>query len=102
MRDARIKPRRPEALSARELLARWLVRGRMTQGEGADQIGISRVKLNQYLNGEARPSLETAIRIEDATGIGARIWLIEDAADPVVSDGDPVAPVLVQAARLTE
>jgi transcriptional regulator with XRE-family HTH domain len=78
MRDARIKPRRP--LSGRELLAQWLVRRRLTQGEGADEIGISRVKLNQYLNGEARPSLETAIRIEDATGIGIRAWLIEDEA----------------------
>jgi len=76
MADGRMKPRRP--LSGRELLNRWIVRGRMTQGEAADFIGISRVKLNQYLNGEARPSLETAIRIEDATGIGIRSWLIED------------------------
>jgi transcriptional regulator with XRE-family HTH domain len=77
MTDARIKPKRGE-LSARELLVRWMVRGRMTQGEAADQIGISRVKLNQYLNAEARPSLETAIRIEDATGISIRTWLVPD------------------------
>ena len=98
MRDGRIKPRR-ETLSARELLARWLVRGRMTQGEGADQIGISRVKLNQYLNGDARPSLETAIRIEDATGIGARTWLLEEAA---VTDGNAVEELAVTGPRLTE
>jgi len=83
MHDARIKPRRP--LSARELLARWIVRGRMTQGEAADYIGISRVRLNQILNGESRPSLETAIRIEDATGISARLWLEDEPAAAAVA-----------------
>jgi len=78
MKDARIKPKDPTGPSARVLLARWIVRGRLTQGEAADLISISRVKLNQYLNGEARPSLETAIRIEDATGIAVRSWLIDD------------------------
>ena len=80
MRDARIKPK-VGALSGREQLARWILRGRLTQQEAADQIGISRVKLNQYLHGAARPSLETAIRIEDATGIGIRCWLLEDGAE---------------------
>jgi transcriptional regulator with XRE-family HTH domain len=78
MRDARIKPKGPAVRSGRELLAQWIVRQRMTQGEAADQIGISRVKLNQYLNREAKPSLETAIRIEDTTGIGIRLWLVEE------------------------
>jgi len=76
MRDERIKPKGPQP-SARRLLARWIVRGRLTQAEAAAQIGISRVKLNQYLNAEARPSLDTAIRIEDATGISIRTWLVE-------------------------
>lgn len=80
MRDARIKPKGPAVVSGRAQLARWIVRGRLTQQEAADQIGISRVKLNQYLNGAARPSLETAIRIEDATGIGIRCWLLDDGA----------------------
>jgi transcriptional regulator with XRE-family HTH domain len=80
MTDARIKPKgAPARASGRTLLSQWIVRGRMTQGEAAERIGISRVKLNQYLNAEARPSLETAIRIEDATGIGMRTWLVEDA-----------------------
>jgi transcriptional regulator with XRE-family HTH domain len=74
MTDRRIKPK-SGCLSGRALLAQWLVRHRMTQAEAADQIGISRVKLNQYLTGVARPSLETAIRIEDVTGIGVRLWL---------------------------
>jgi transcriptional regulator with XRE-family HTH domain len=75
--DARIKPK-PSLRAARVLLDRWIVRGRMTQGEAADLIGISRVKLNQYLHAEARPSLETAIRIEDTTGIAVRSWLIDE------------------------
>ena len=81
MRDARIRPKGPAVLSGRALLERWIVRGRMTQGEAAEQIGISRVKLNQYLHTAARPSLETAIRIEDATGIGIRNWLQDEAAE---------------------
>ena len=78
MRDGRIKPKGQAQQSGRMLLARWLVRGRMTQEEAAEQIGISRVKLNQYLNAVSLPSLETAIRIEDRTGIGVRTWLIEE------------------------
>lgn len=84
MTDRRIKPK-SGCLSGRALLAQWLVRHRMTQAEAADQIGISRVKLNQYLNAEARPSLETAIRIEDATGIGVRLWLLADVADGIMA-----------------
>jgi transcriptional regulator with XRE-family HTH domain len=83
MRDARFKPKGLAGPSARRLLDRWIVRGRMTQAEAADQMGISRVKLNQYLSGERAPSLATAIRIEDATGITARSWLIEDVPEPV-------------------
>lgn len=76
--DGRIKARRSAALSARVLLDRWILRARLTQGEAADQIGISRVKMNQYLHGIARPSLEVAIRIEDTTGIAVRAWLIAE------------------------
>jgi transcriptional regulator with XRE-family HTH domain len=86
MRDGRMKPKGPAVLSGRALLARWIVRQRMTQAEAAEQIGISRVKLNQYLNAEARPSLETAIRIEDATGIGMRTWLLDDPPGPALVD----------------
>lgn len=80
MRDRRIQPKRG-VQSGRQLLERWIVKARMTQGEAAEQIGISRVKLNQYLNAESKPSLETAIRIEDATGIGIRMWLVNDVTE---------------------
>jgi transcriptional regulator with XRE-family HTH domain len=94
MSDGRLKPKGSGGLSGRALLARWIVRGRMTQQEAADQIGVSRVKLNQYLHAAALPSLETAIRIEDASGIPVRSWLVEEAdardrniaADPGMSD----------------
>jgi len=79
MTDHRMKPKAAGALSGRELLARWLVRGRLTQVEAADQIGVSRVQLNQYLQGARRPSLDVAIRIEDATGISIRTWLLDEA-----------------------
>lgn len=86
MKDRRIQAK--HGLSGRALLAQWIVRHRMTQAEAADQIGVSRVKLNQYLNAEARPSLETAIRIEDATGIGVRLWLGDDNSGSVIAQGN--------------
>lgn len=94
MKDGRIKAAGAR-LSGRALLARWILRQRMNQSEAAEQIGISRVKLNQYLNQEARPSLETAIRIEDATGIGMRSWLIDE-PEPAV---EPAAAPLREPAE---
>jgi transcriptional regulator with XRE-family HTH domain len=73
MTDKRRKPK--TGLSGRELLERWIVSHRMTQAEAADAIGLPRPKLNQYLHGTVQPSLESALLIEDATGIGARTWL---------------------------
>ena len=87
MPDRRIKAR-ALTLSARELLARWIQRGRMSQQEAAEVIGISKVKLNQYLQGAARPSLETAIRIEDAAGIGIRLWLLEPSTNGKIAEPD--------------
>lgn len=100
MKDGRLRPKGLTVLSGRALLERWIIRGRMTQAEAAEQIGISRVRLNQILNGESRPSLEVAIRIYDATGTGVRTWLLDDpqvnrvsdhalVADP--GDGKPIA-----------
>ena len=72
---SRLKTRPPQE-SGRNQLQRWIDRHRMTQDDAGRRIGISRVKLNQYLNGVRRPGLEVAIRIEDATGIDARSWLV--------------------------
>jgi transcriptional regulator with XRE-family HTH domain len=86
MKDGRIRAQSATRLSGRALLERWILRGRLTQAEAADQIGISRVKLNQYLHAVSLPSLETAVRIEDITGIGVRCWLIEEpVAEPAES-----------------
>jgi transcriptional regulator with XRE-family HTH domain len=81
MKDGRLKPKRQGGQTGRTLLERWIVKQRMTQAEAAELIGISRVKLNQYLNIGDRPSLETAVRIEDVTGIGVRLWLLDDPPD---------------------
>lgn len=77
MRDLRFKLK-PLGRSGRQLLEQWIVRQRMTQAEAAELIGIDRTKLNKYLTGTIIPSLETAIRVEDATGIGMRTWLIKE------------------------
>jgi plasmid maintenance system antidote protein VapI len=83
MSDGRIKPKATAGRSGRVLLERWMVRMRLTQGEAAELIGISRVTLNQYLNGDKRPGLEAAVRIEDATGITGRSWLIDEPPAPM-------------------
>jgi len=77
MRDRRIKPR-PDMPSGGAQLQGWLYRLRLTQAGGAKLLGVSRVKVNQYVNFEARPSLETAIRLEDIAGIPVRAWLVDD------------------------
>lgn len=75
-----MKAKASHTASGRTLLTRWILRGRMTQAEAAKYIGLSRVQLNQYLNTDKKPGLEMAVRIEDATGIGVRSWLVEESA----------------------
>lgn len=82
MPDGRFKPKPPVHKPGPLELELWLVRQRLTQKQGAERIGISRPKLVQYLNGWARPSLETAIRIEDVTGIEIRCWLVAEPRQP--------------------
>src|SRR5262245_24226764 len=62
------------APEGRHRLRDWLDRTRLTQEQAAARIGIHRVHLNQFLTGERRPGLDTAILIEDATGISVRTW----------------------------
>lgn len=67
---------KPNACRGHVLLGQWLIRAKLTQAEAADYIGISRVSFNQTVNFLTLPTLISAIRIEDVTGIGVRNWLI--------------------------
>lgn len=40
-------------------------------------VKVSRAYISQLMSGERRPSLDVAIRIEDAFGIPARAWRLD-------------------------
>lgn len=61
-------------LLGRHQLTDWLRRRGLSQGDAAKEIGIHRVHLNQFLTGERRPGLDTAILLEERTGIPVRAW----------------------------
>jgi len=48
-------------------LKEWLYENRMTQGEFAKAIGVSRVTINSIIGGAWLPSLPLALRIEEYT-----------------------------------
>lgn len=53
-----------------------------TRAQWADELGVSRSFMSDLLNGNRRPSLELAVRIERATGgrVPAISW-VPDASD---------------------
>lgn len=61
-----------------KLLYKW--RGDRSQQEAADVIGIDLARYNAFENGRARPGLDWAVRIEEATdgAVPAKSW----ASDP--------------------
>lgn len=41
----------------------------------AEQLGVSQAYLSELMSGAKRPSLELAVRIEEATGLPVRSWV---------------------------
>jgi transcriptional regulator with XRE-family HTH domain len=69
-------------MTGRELLAEWVARSKFTQREAADFIGLTEGKLSMYLNGRQRPNIDTALRIQDATGVPVRSWALSGLSEP--------------------
>lgn len=65
------------------------MRSKLTQQDGAEVLEIDRTYLSQMLNGKRTPGLETALRIENITGVSVRSW----SAQPSGAGSDVVAPV---------
>jgi addiction module HigA family antidote len=60
----------------REALKEMLLQDRgLTQGQLADQLGISRPRLSMVLSGRCPVSAELALRIERVFGIPAQFWM---------------------------
>lgn len=57
-----------------QMLREYLRRSQMTQRAFANQVGITETFLSQVLIGIRGFSLETAVAVEDVTGIPARSW----------------------------
>lgn len=53
----------------------------MSHEELRASLGLSRGALTRYIAGERRPALDVALRIQDALGIPAALWLIPARAD---------------------
>jgi DNA-binding XRE family transcriptional regulator len=54
-------------------LKEWLDKQLGTKKEFAEKIGVSRYTLYKYLNGEATPRLEIALRIQKVTNGEVRV-----------------------------
>lgn len=69
-------------------LREWIDRSKITQRHAAELLKVHEVYLSQLLAGDRNPGLDTALRIEDVTGISARSWQhITVSAD----EGEPIA-----------
>lgn len=79
-------------LTARERLAQWVERSKLSQVEAARLIGIDKGQFNQILLGRRRPGLDNAVLIEAKTGIVVAAWVpiaedeIEEPAEPIVEN----------------
>ena len=58
-------------------LGKYLKDQRLTQAEFALRIGVRQSSVSKMVSGDASPSLEVAIKIEDETGgeVGVREWV---------------------------
>lgn len=62
-----------------ELLREYLPEG-MSVGEAAERLGVSRQAFSAILNGRAGVSAEMALRLSQALGTSAEMWLSMQAA----------------------
>lgn len=60
--------------SGRDQLHDWIARHGVNQRKAADLLDMNEVHLGQILNGIRRAGLDTAIKIEDHTGIPVKSW----------------------------
>jgi len=72
--------------TGRERLRQWIDRSKVNQLEAAALIGIDHTQLSHILTGRRRPGLDTAVKIEQATGIVVEAWV------PFGEDELPIAP----------
>lgn len=62
------------------LLKRWRERNNLSQRLLSIQLEIAATDVSDYECGRKRPNLDRAFKIEDVTGIDARVWRSSAAA----------------------
>jgi transcriptional regulator with XRE-family HTH domain len=67
--------------NGRERLRQWIDRSKLNQLEAAQIIGVDHTQLSHILLGRRRPGLDTAVKIERATGITVEAWTPIDDGD---------------------
>lgn len=60
--------------TGREQLRAWIDRQGMTQREAAKVLSMNEVMMSQVLAGDRTPSIQSAIVLEERTGIVVRSW----------------------------
>jgi plasmid maintenance system antidote protein VapI len=76
-------------VKGRERLRQWIDRSKVNQLEAAEIIDIDPTQLSHILTGRRRPGLDTAVKIERATGIAVEAWTpIDD------GEAEPIDPTL--------
>ena len=80
--------------SGREQLRAWIDRQGMTQREAARTLSMNEVMMSQVLAGDRTPSIQSAIRVEELTGIAVRSWKlrrVSKTSKPPKTNGAQVA-----------
>lgn len=66
--------------SGRDQFRAWMKRRTMNQAEAAKFFGWHESVISQYLSGDRVPATVNAVKIEEATGIPVRAWLLSQSA----------------------
>lgn len=56
-------------------------RREVNQRQAAELIEMNEVHFSQILNGQRRPGLDTAIKIEEHTGVPVRSWTLSEVSE---------------------
>lgn len=71
--------RTPTETPGRAELRDWMERAHYeTQNDAAEALGLHPVVFSQYLSGTRRPDIDTALRIQERSGIAVECWRLND------------------------
>lgn len=75
--------------TGRDRLKAWIERSKLDQVGAARVIGMHPTQLNHILTGKRRPGLDTAVKIEQATGIVVEAWVPFASDESAETDREP-------------